>query len=220
VRLARTAELALIFGGAPLLLLAAGERLHPILVVVVVAGVITALLLRDREFDRASLWRSNALRGHCKELLLSFAVTAALIAVLLAWLDPEKLFWLPRHRPVLWAVVMVAYPVLSVYPQELIYRAFFFHRYRPLFGQGRGMILASATAFGFMHLLFRNWIAVLLTLAGGLVFARRYRASRSLLLTSLEHALYGQWIFTVGLGEYFFAGTLSLAGEAFPAFAP
>jgi membrane protease YdiL (CAAX protease family) len=181
-----------------------------------VAGLVTAVLLRDREFDRESLWRSTALRGHCKELLLSFAAIAVLIAVTLAWLDPEKLFWLPRHRPVLWAVVMVAYPLLSVYPQEVIYRAFFFHRYRSLFGHGRGMILASAVAFGFMHILFRNWIAVALTLAGGLAFARRYDRSRSLLLTALEHALYGQWIFTVGLGEYFFAGTLSLADAVLP----
>lgn len=220
VRLWRTAELAAVFGGVPLLLLAAGERLHPILVAVAVAGIVGVALLRDRTFDRGSLWRSAALRGHWKHLVLSFAAAAAGLAFLLAWLAPDKLFWLPRHRPVLWAVVMVAYPVLSVYPQEIIYRAFFFHRYRPLFGEGRAMIVASAVAFGFMHVLFRNWIAVILTLVGGLAFAHRYGRSRSLLLTALEHALYGQWIFTVGLGEYFLAGTLRLAGEAFPVVAP
>jgi membrane protease YdiL (CAAX protease family) len=197
-----------------LVLLAAGERLHPILVAVAVAGIVTVALLRDPAFDRRSLWRSSAVRGHLKQLSVSFAATAALLAATVAFADFDKLFWLPRHRSYLWAAVMVAYPVLSVYPQELIYRAFFFHRYRPLFGDGRAMILASGLAFSFMHLLFRNWIAILLTLAGGLVFARRYQASRSLLVTSLEHALYGQWIFTVGLGEYFLAGTLRLAGSA------
>ena len=210
LRLSRSAELALLFVGAPLVLLAAGRRVHPILVAVVVAAVVTWLLLRDRELDRGLLWRSAALRTSWKPLLLSFAATVVLLTAGVAWLDPEKLFWLPRHRPGLWALVMVAYPVFSVYPQEIIYRAFFFHRYRPLFGQGRAMVLASAVAFGFMHVLFRNWIAVGLTLAGGLVFAHRYRQSRSLLVTSLEHALFGQWVFTVGLGEYFFAGTMRL----------
>lgn len=214
VRRRRAAELALVFGGAPLLLAAGVERIHPILVAVAVAGLAAIVLLRDPAFDRRSLWRASAVRGQLRPLLIGFAATAAVLAAAVAVADADKLFWLPRHRSTLWAVVMVAYPLLSVYPQELIYRAFFFHRYRALFGDGRGMILASAVAFSFMHLLFRNWIAIVLTLAGGLLFARRYRASLSLLVTSLEHSLYGQWIFTIGLGEYFLAGTIRLAGSA------
>lgn len=48
----------------------------------------------------------------------------------------------------MWALVIVLYPILSVYPQELIFRAFLFHRYAPLFGNGVGLVAASAAAFG------------------------------------------------------------------------
>jgi hypothetical protein len=45
---------------------------------------------------------------------------------------------------------------------------------------------------------------VLLTLAGGWLFARRYQRTRSLLAASVEHALYGVLAFTVGLGTLFY----------------
>ena len=102
---------------------------------------------------------------------------------------------------------MVLYPLLSVYPQELFFRAFFFHRYRRLFGQGMATVVASALLFGFVHIVFGNWISILLSSVGGMLFARTYFHSGSLALTCIEHALYGNFIFTIGLGEFFFHGT-------------
>jgi uncharacterized protein len=123
------------------------------------------------------------------------------------WLwDPGRLFDLPRTEPVIWAAVVVLYPLLSVYPQEVLYRAFLLHRYAPLIGTGRWAAAASAVAFGFAHLIFGNGVAVVLTLGGGWLFARRYQRSRSLLTVSVEHALYGVLIFTVGLGSLFYHG--------------
>jgi membrane protease YdiL (CAAX protease family) len=87
-----------------------------------------------------------------------------------------------------------------------MYRAFFFHRYRRLFGEGGRMVLASALAFGFVHIIFGHWISVVLSTAGGLLFAATYARSRSLLLTSLEHAFFGDLIFTIGLGQFFYHG--------------
>jgi membrane protease YdiL (CAAX protease family) len=113
-----------------------------------------------------------------------------------------------------WAVVMVAYPVSSVYPQGLLYRAFFFQRYGGLFKGKWTMIVASAVAFAFLHIIFRNWLAVDLTLAGGLLFAWRYERTGSLAVSSIEHALYGCWLFTVGLGQYFYHGTIEAVGSA------
>jgi len=101
---------------------------------------------------------------------------------------------------------MLLYPLLSVYPQELLYRAFFFHRYQPLFGSGWRMLLASAFAFGFAHVILGNWISVVLCLIGGLLFALTCQHSGSLLLTCLDHALFGNFIFTVGLGQFFYHG--------------
>jgi uncharacterized protein len=50
--------------------------------------------------------------------------------------------------------------VLSVYPQGIIYRAFFFERYRGLFPGPAMLIVVSAAAFSFAHIIFRNPIAV------------------------------------------------------------
>jgi len=117
---------------------------------------------------------------------------------------PETLFSLVLTRPGLWLLVMIFYPVLSVYPQELIYRAYFFHRFKPLFGDGLGMIAASAVLFGFVHIIFGNWISIALTAIGGILFGATYRKSNSLLLTCVEHALFGDFIFTIGIGRYFY----------------
>jgi membrane protease YdiL (CAAX protease family) len=69
------------------------------------------------------------------------------------------------------------------------------------------MILASAVVFAFLHIVFRNWLAVALTFVGGLLFAASYAETGSLATSSFEHALYGCWLFTVGLGQYFYHGT-------------
>jgi membrane protease YdiL (CAAX protease family) len=103
---------------------------------------------------------------------------------------------------------MALYPVLSVYPQGVLYRAFFLQRYVVLFPNKWALVLASAAAFGLLHIIFRNWLSVALTFGGGILFALRYMETGSLLTSSVEHALYGCWLFTVGLGEYFYHGRL------------
>jgi uncharacterized protein len=100
--------------------------------------------------------------------------------------------------------VVILYPVFSVYRQELLYRAFFFHRYKPLFGDGTGMIAASAAVFGFAHIIFGNWVTIAMTAIGGVLFGCTYRKTGSLVLTCLEHALFGDLIFTVGIGQFFY----------------
>jgi uncharacterized protein len=41
---------------------------------------------------------------------------------------------------------------------------------------------------------------------GGLLFSLTYQRSGSLLLTSIDHALFGNFIFTIGLGQFFHHG--------------
>jgi len=69
-------------------------------------------------------------------------------------------------------------------------------------------------AFALAHLFFSNWIAALLSLGGGLLFARTYAHSRSTLLTTVEHGLWGDALFTIGLGWYFYGG--SIGTQALP----
>ncbi len=121
--------------------------------------------------------------------------------------DPARFLSLPLARPRLWMFVMVAYPIISVVTQEIIYRVFFFHRYRGLFEGAPWLgILVNALLFSFGHIMFWNWPSILLTFFGGLIFAWRYLRTNSFWAVALEHALYGNLVFTVGLGGYFFTG--------------
>jgi len=170
-------------------------------------------LLRDPRFRRGQLWNSAPFSVHLPAILSIFAVVALLIWLTVHRFVPHLEWSFVRRNPVFWAVVMVAYPVLSVYPQGILYRAFFFERYAPLFPGKWTMILLSAAAFSFLHIIFRNPIAPALTFFGGLLFAWRYVETGSLATSCFEHALYGCWLFTVGLGGYFYHGTIATVGS-------
>lgn len=103
-------------------------------------------------------------------------------------------------------VITVFYPWLSVYPQNVIYRAFFCHRYRPILGSGWPLVFVNAAAFSFGHIMFNNWVVILLTLVGGVIFTRTYLKSRSLLLATTEHAIYGLFCFYLGVGVFLVYG--------------
>jgi CAAX protease family protein len=83
-------------------------------------------------------------------------------------------------------------------------------RYHELVSSPAAVILLSAATFSFMHIIFRNPIAVALTFLGGILFAWRYHHSGSLAASTFEHALYGCLLFSLGLGEYFYHGRISL----------
>jgi membrane protease YdiL (CAAX protease family) len=172
-------------------------------------GAIAAffLLKHDPTFDSAQLFASGNARAYLVPMLLRDAVCLLLLGLAVRFLAPDLLFSFVKKDPALWVLVILLYPLLSVYPQELLYRAFFFHRYAPLFGNGWGVLLASALAFGFVHIIFRNNLAVVLCVVGGLLFALTYQRSGSLLLTCLDHAIFGNFLFTIGLGQFFYHRT-------------
>jgi uncharacterized protein len=173
--------------------------------VLLVAGAAAGLYLRRADgFERRTFVRPEALRPAMPSVTWLWLAVSVLGTVVVAFVDRAHLFDLPRQRPWLWLAILVFYPLASVYPQELLFRAFLLHRYAPVFRTERMAAAASAVAFSFAHLLFGNLLAVLLTLAGGWLFARRYQRTRSLLAVSVEHALYGATIFTIGLGRFFY----------------
>ena len=172
-----------------------------------VAAVASFLLLRsDPSFPFPILSTWGNVRPFVRHLLVRDAVCLLGLAVAVRLFAPHLLFSLVRRSPLLWLLIFFLYPLLSVYPQELIYRAFFFHRYQPLFGSGWSMLLASALAFAYVHIIFRNWLAVVLCLLGGLLFSFTYQTSGSLLLACLDHAIFGNFLFTIGLGQFFYHG--------------
>jgi membrane protease YdiL (CAAX protease family) len=152
--------------------------------------------------------RKKVTWANLEPILTRFSMWAIALTVSVWLLHPDLLFSFMRAYPLFWALVMVLYPLLSVIPQEIIFRAFFFRRYDAIFPARAAMVLASGLAFGAAHLIFHNWVAPALCAVGGIFFADTYARHRSLLLVSLEHSLYGCFIFTVGLGHYFYTGAI------------
>lgn len=161
----------------------------------------------------AGWWDWQAVRWPLfKPMLLRFAVCAALLTCFTLAIQPERFLGFVSEKPYIWAMVMLLYPVFSVLPQEFIFRTFFFERYAVLFPTQRAMIMASGLTFGFAHIAFHNWVAPLLCLVGGVIFSATYAKRKSLALVSVEHALYGCFLFTIGLGWYFYhGGTTAMA---------
>jgi len=212
--LARGLEFCVLFVVLPAAVACLPVRLPLLPALWILTGVCLAFLWSDPTFNRGRLWGTAGLKGHVRRIAIRFVAAALVLAVLVMVFVPGRLFGFVRARPVLWALVMVLYPVLSVYPQGIVYRAFVFHRYRVLFGGGPALVLASAGAFSLMHVVLLNWVAVSFTLIGGLLFADTYRRSNSLLASCLEHALFGGYIFTIGLGVYFYGGARFGAGPS------
>jgi len=123
------------------------------------------------------------------------------ITTLFVWFtNKESLFNVLLTKPKLWIFILFFYSVFSVYPQELIYRTFYFQRYKSLFENKSLFIFINAVVFSLGHLFFRNPLVMVLTFLGGLLFAITYNKTQSTLLVTIEHAIYGCWLFTVGMG--------------------
>lgn len=137
-------------------------------------------------------------------MLVRFAASTAILVILVRLFMPEELLVFPRERPMVWLAVMIAYPVISALPQEFLYRWFYWRRYRLLWRNEWRLIASSVAVFSWLHLMYDNWQGMLLTLIGGWFFADTYRRSGNLFWPWIEHAIYGQMLFTIGLGVFFY----------------
>lgn len=211
-RLYLVVEFVLLFVGLPVLLYTQRHSLDGWIVptLVVLAGGCFWVLWKDQCFNRRHLWNRSAFRQHVTRTLRWFVPGAALVAVGVAWLRPDLLWTFPQAYPKAWLLLMVTYPVLSVYPQEVIFRAFLFHRYDALFPSTRAKVVASSVAFGVAHIIFANWVAPIMTTIGGVQFSRTYAKTGSTLHVTVEHGLWGCFAFTVGLGWYVYSGAIGV----------
>jgi hypothetical protein len=203
------AELALLFIAAPLAItyLVHAQKISLILLLQPVLIGLILFLLWDRGFSlKRELSRGFAL-SELTSIAAIFLVVGGALALFVWWFQPAQFLTFPRNRPVFWAAVMVLYPLLSAFPQELIYRTFFVHRYGPLFGTRRWLAIGfNGALFGWAHIMFGNAVSIVLSGLLGLLLAYRYIHARSFWAVWIEHSLYGQLIFTIGLGRYFFTG--------------
>ncbi len=180
------------------------------LMLVSTAILVFIVLLFDKSFDRRRLIGVRGMGANLRPVLLRFALLGGLMFGYMAWQHPDALFSFPRRAPAFWALVMLLYPVFSVLPQGVIWRAFLMHRYRPLFPTWPVMWLVAASMFSFAHVFFLNVEALVLTFFGGLMFVRTYRRSGSLVPSLIEHALYGCWAFTLGYGKFLYGGSVTI----------
>ena len=144
------------------------------------------------------------------QIAVRFLIISALLTVTLWFHHDDWLFQFPRKNSRLWFLVMMAYPLLSVFPQAIVYRKFYERRYVPLFTSKTVSWWVGALVFSWAHIPFRNPVALVFTFFGGLMFLATYRKTNRLSCSIVEHALYGDFIFTVGWGIYLLHGTVAL----------
>lgn len=144
-------------------------------------------------------WRASVKRA---------SVVAVVSFLFCLWFFPELLFDFPRHKPTIWLLVLCLYPVLSVFPQEIIYRLYFFEVVASGNQAKWAKIAVGTLLFSWVHIIYHNGFALWGTLIGGVIFNVLYWSYRDepgvMWRVLLEHSLYGLIVFTVGLGGFFF----------------
>ena len=160
------------------------------------------MISRDASFKRFRLLNAAQVAPLLRRRLPVFVLGALLCLLLYSLLGDGRWFAMPSESPKNWLLLLVLYPLLSAWPQELIFRTFFFHRYKKIIPRKKHRMLLSAALFGFAHVVYGNWVAILLALLGGLLFAYTYAKTRSTLACVVEHSIWGIWLFTLGLGHY------------------
>jgi len=200
-------EFLTLFIGIPMLLFFTASRVG-IYMALWGAGIYALVVLRRApDFSWRRLWLGDGWsRAAQRRAFCRFVVLAALVAVITAVAMPEHLLQFPLSRFWVWLLVMVLYPLLSIVPQELFFRSFYFARYSGFVTERAAGLLVNGLVFGFSHIVLNNWIAPSFCAIAGVILAHSYRQHRSLKWAVIEHSLYGCWIFTIGIGWYFFTG--------------
>lgn len=139
-----------------------------------------------------SFWRGVSIK---------FVVIAFLTIGYMLLTSKSDLFHVLFQKPQMWVIILFVYAMFSVYPQELIYRTLYFQRYASLFKSKSLFVFINAIVFSLAHIFYRNSLVILMTFLGGILFALTYDKTKSTLLVSIEHAIYGCWLFTVGMGH-------------------
>lgn len=199
-------ELLVIFAGAPLAFFYGLIPLPEVVTLVIISVVLSIWLfgfarVESFRFSLRIKWET------LRQILVRFAFAATVLTGIILVLEPEYFLYLILDEPQIWLLIILLYPFLSVLPQELIYRVFFFRRYRTLITNSYLMIHINALAFGFLHIIYGNYTAVFLAYAAGYIFARTYQKTRSFWAVSFEHLIYGILIFTIGMGQFFVNGS-------------
>ncbi len=199
-------EIIVLYIGFPLLFFLEACRFPVILILPPLGLAIFFFLKNDASFSNKQFYNWPEGKRLVKHVLVLFAGASFFILAVIMVINPSRVFFLIREKPLLFLLISVFYPVFSVIPQALAYRALFFHRYAYLFRFKWVKITVSALLFSFGHIVYKNWLVLVLTFFAGIIFAYHYYRSKSLALSILEHSMYGVWLFASGLGMFFISG--------------
>ncbi|MGF1669953.1 MAG: type II CAAX prenyl endopeptidase Rce1 family protein [Balneolaceae bacterium] len=199
-------EFTLLFIGMPLIYFFEILTIPAIPALLIFLTLCLILLWQDSSIKIKTHLNQKASRQMIRKIILRFLAFGSLLIMVVWFFIPDRLFYMPLNQPYLWMLLILLYPFLSALPQEIIYRLFLFHRYQTLVSNKQILVFMSIASFAFLHIIYHNWIAVLLTFLGGILFTQTYLKTNSVLSATLEHSLYGVLIFTAGLGSYFYNG--------------
>ena len=204
-------EFFLLYAGVPVLLI--GQSRSVKLATIWAFALFAVWMLRQSGIRNVhEEWNWAGVKAGLPGVLKRFAPCTMALTGLLFVLVPERFLSFPMERPGMWALVMLCYPILSVLPQELVYRSLYHHRYAKLFHGQFAQLMIAGIIFGWAHIMFMNWVSPLLCAFGGILFSRTYMKHKSLALAFIEHSLYGCFIFTLGLGVYFYGVSIPAPG--------
>jgi len=154
-------------------------------------------------FDKTFLFTSLKKKIDWKFVIIFSVIFFFLGFFYVLLVDKNLLFIFPKTNFKLWLIVIFIYPFLSVIPQELVYRVFFFQRYFPNINRFYFPVFLNLVVFAYGHLVFSNMHAIIITAIVSPIFTYAY-LKKSFLTCVILHTLGGQIIFTLGLGKYFF----------------
>lgn len=166
-----------------------------------IAVLFFTLLLLDPRFDRKVFTRLD--KVYLRRSISRVLIISLLLVWFTYWIFPDLFFHYPVEEFKKYMITFFLYPVASVIPQEIIYRVYFFHRYKELVPEKYLLMLSNAIIFGLTHFIYGNWVAPLATFLVSWIFIFNYFRTRSLMNVSLEHYFYGLIMFTVGFGFFF-----------------
>ena len=200
-RLFKFLELFLLFIVIPGIL--ATTLYAPIKIGAVVMALLYVLALTYK--NRANLNFSISFKKPSKPYIVRVLLLSVLLillgVILINFINADLLFTVVKSKPKLWVVILFVYAFLSVIPQELVYRSFFYFRYRSLFANKKLFSIVNVVCFSWCHVFLNNIWVMLITALAGILFVYTYEKEKSLFWTVVEHSLYGNLVFTLGLGE-------------------
>jgi membrane protease YdiL (CAAX protease family) len=192
-------ELIILFIGIPILYLFDTTPVHKVIPLTALLLYCGGILLIRKPVNANRF----SIQANWKTILTVFIASSIGVYLFIYFYVSEGLFAdLPENRKLFYMILM--YPLLSAFPQEVIFREFFFYRYGTIFKNPRWMLVANILLFSFAHIYFASSIVTTFTLVAGAIFAITYMRTQSLLVVSIQHSLYGLMILSSGLAQHFY----------------